>query len=83
MGRGCRGRGGLGESAHILPEFLCSGQVDTGGLPDTFHWVPGVGIWLCEATDPTRWGVDKGQPPYQVLSLQHPTLDTAEEMRTK
>jgi hypothetical protein len=24
---------------------------------------PQVGIWLCEATDPTRQGVDKGQPP--------------------
>jgi hypothetical protein len=22
-----------------------------------------VGIWLCEATDPTQWRVDKGQPP--------------------
>jgi hypothetical protein len=22
-----------------------------------------MGIWLCKATDPTRWGVDKGQPP--------------------
>jgi hypothetical protein len=24
---------------------------------------PRVGIWLCEATDPTRRGVDKGQSP--------------------
>ena len=24
---------------------------------------PWVGIWLCEATDPTWQGVDKGQPP--------------------
>jgi hypothetical protein len=24
---------------------------------------PRVGIWLCEATDPTWWGVNKGQPP--------------------
>ena len=23
---------------------------------------PWVSIWLCEATDPTWWGVDKGQP---------------------
>jgi hypothetical protein len=22
---------------------------------------PWVGVWLCEATDPTRWVVDKGQ----------------------
>ena len=21
-----------------------------------------VGIWLCEATGPIQWGVDKGQP---------------------
>ena len=42
---------------------------------------PWVSIWLCETTDPTRQGLDKGQPPYQVLSLWHPTLDTAEEMR--
>ena len=23
---------------------------------------PRVGVWLCEATDPTWWEVDKGQP---------------------
>ena len=28
-------------------------------MPFTSPW---VGIWLCEATDPTQWGVDKGQP---------------------
>ena len=44
---------------------------------------PWVGIWLCEATDPTWQGVDKGQPPYQVLSLWHPILDMAEELRTE
>ena len=45
---------------------------------------PQVGIWLCEPTDPTQHGgVDKGQPPYQVLSLWHPTLDIAEELRTE
>jgi hypothetical protein len=44
---------------------------------------PWVSIWLCETTDPTRQGLDKGQPPYQVFSLWHPTLDTAEEMRTE
>jgi hypothetical protein len=22
-----------------------------------------MGIWLCEATDPTQQGLDKGQPP--------------------
>jgi hypothetical protein len=48
------------ERAHIQPEFLCSGQVDAGGLLDAFH-VPWVGIWLCEAAG--GWGVDKGQLP--------------------
>jgi hypothetical protein len=24
---------------------------------------PQLGFWLCEATDPTQQGVDKGQPP--------------------
>jgi hypothetical protein len=24
---------------------------------------PRVGIWLCQATDPTQRGVDKGKPP--------------------
>jgi hypothetical protein len=27
---------GVGESAHVPPEFLCSGQADVGGLPDAF-----------------------------------------------
>jgi hypothetical protein len=57
-------------------EFLCSGRADTGGLLDTSHSAQ-VGIWLCEATDSTQQGVDKGQPLYQVLSLRHPTLDMA------
>jgi hypothetical protein len=29
----------------------------------TISMRPRVGIWLCEATDPTRWGLDRGQPP--------------------
>ena len=28
-----------------------------------------VGIWLCEAADTTRQGVNNGQPQYLVLSL--------------
>lgn len=44
---------------------------------------PRVGIWLCEATDLTWWGVNKGQLPYQVLSLRHPMLNMAEELRTE
>jgi hypothetical protein len=48
------GEGGGRERAHIWPEFLCSGQADTG-------------IWLCEATDPTwrgwgGWGGGQGEP---------------------
>jgi hypothetical protein len=57
---GCRGRVGR-ERAHVQPEFLCSGQVNAGGLPNAFHSALGA-IWLCEATDPTWRGVDKGQP---------------------
>ena len=44
---------------------------------------PRGGIWLSEATDSTQQGVDKGQPRDQLLSLQHPTLDKAEELRTE
>jgi hypothetical protein len=32
----------------------------------TLSMQPWVGIWLCEATDPTWQGVDKGQPPIPV-----------------
>lgn len=60
-GCGCRGRDGR-KRAHVWPEFLCSGQADTGGLLDAFH-AARVGIWLCEVIDPTRQGVDKGQAP--------------------
>jgi hypothetical protein len=42
-----------------------------------------VDIWLCEATDPTQWEVDKGQTPYQFLSLWLAALDMAEELRTE
>ena len=37
---GCRGTGGR-VRARDRPEFLCSGQADTGGLPDAFHSAPG------------------------------------------
>ena len=56
------GEEGGEERAHVWPEFLCSGQADSGGLWDAFHLVPGVGIWLYEATNPTQWGIDKRQP---------------------
>ena len=38
-----------------------SGQ-SSGALGGQTTW-PRVGIWLCEATDPTQSGVDKRQPP--------------------
>jgi hypothetical protein len=37
QGHGCVGRRGVEES---LSEFWCSGWVDAGGLPDTFHRAP-------------------------------------------
>ena len=65
------GEEGEGENASVPPEFWFSGQTLEG--------------CLCESTDPTWWGGGwtTGQPPYQVLSLWHPTLDTAEELRTE
>ena len=44
---------------------------------------PGVAVWPWEGTDPTRWVVEKGSSRHQVPSLQHPTLDTPEELRTE
>lgn len=38
MGVGERGQW---ESAQVLPEFRCSGQVNVGGLLDAFHLAPG------------------------------------------
>ena len=68
-----------------------SGALDgwTQGDCQKLSMQPLVGIWLCEATDPTWWGVGvgkgqlQGQPPYQVLGLQHPMLDMVEELRTE
>ena len=62
-----------------------SGALDgwTQGDCQKLSMQPLVGIWLCEATDPTSRGMDKGKPLYQVLSLWHPTLDMAEELRTE
>ena len=44
---------------------------------------PGVAVWPWEGTDPTRWVVEKGSSRHRVPSLQHHTLDTPEELRTK
>ena len=43
-----------------------------------------VGVWLWEATESQlsrEWTSDS--PRYQVLSMGHLTLDTAEELRTE
>jgi hypothetical protein len=63
------GKRGEWERTRIPPEFRCSGRLDAGGLLHAFHVAP-VGVWLCEATDPTWWVVDKGQP--QVPGSQPP-----------
>ena len=47
------------ERNSVLPEFQCSGWEDAGGLLHAFH--AAMDVWLCEATDPTRQVVDKGQ----------------------
>jgi hypothetical protein len=49
------GKGVGGEKVCVWPEFRCSGRVDEAP----------VGIWLCEATDPTHggWGGGQGAPP--------------------
>ena len=44
---------------------------------------PRVAVWPWEGTDPTRWVVDKGSSRHQVPSLQHPTRDTTEELKTE
>ena len=55
------GERGKWERTRVPPEFWCSGWVDLRGL-HTLSTRPWVGVWLCEATDPTRQVVDKGQP---------------------
>ena len=44
---------------------------------------PLLAVWPCEGRDPTRWVVDKGSSRHQVPSLQHPTRDTTEELKTE
>jgi hypothetical protein len=51
-GCGAMGVGERGERTRVPPEFRCSGQAEAGGLPH----VAWVGIWLCEATDPSSAG---------------------------
>jgi hypothetical protein len=46
-------------------------------FPRSSEWASGC----VKPLIPHSGGMGKGQPPYQVLSLHHPTLDTAEELR--
>jgi hypothetical protein len=57
------------QSSYALGRQMCEGC-------QMLSTQPRVGIGLCEATDLTWQGLDKVQPPYQVLSLRYPTLDT-------
>jgi hypothetical protein len=41
------GVGERGERTQIPTEFQCSGQVDLGGLPHTFHVDPGGCLAVC------------------------------------
>jgi hypothetical protein len=40
-----------------------SGQSSSALGRQTLSTWPQVGIWLCEATDPTQRGMDNGKPP--------------------
>jgi hypothetical protein len=84
-GGGNRGRGGR-ERAQSGQSSCALGR-QTMEDCEMLSIRPQVGIWLCEATDPAQHGVGQGEgrgnppPPYQVLNLWHPTLDTAEIRR--
>ena len=43
------------EKACVLPEFRCSGWAVAEDCLTLSTW-PRVGVWLCEATDPSSWG---------------------------
>jgi hypothetical protein len=79
QGCGCKGRG-VGESARVHPEFLCSGRADAGGLPDAFHAALSGHLVVWSHWSHTAGGCKRGSPWYQVLSLRHPILDTVEEL---
>ena len=42
------------------PDFQCSGQADTEDCC-LLSMQPWVGVWLCEATNPSPWRVDMEQ----------------------
>jgi hypothetical protein len=54
-GHWCGEKRGVGEDPHPARVLM----LWAGGLLSTLPW---VGVWLCEATDPTLRVVDKGQP---------------------
>jgi hypothetical protein len=68
-GCGYVGNRGVGESAHVPPEFLCSGWADMGGLLDTFHMAPGGHLDVLGHGRHTASG-GQGQP--QVPGSQSP-----------
>jgi hypothetical protein len=53
------------------------------GLLDTFLAAPGWASGCVKPLTPHGGGWTRGSPWYQVLSLQHPMLDPAEELRTE
>ena len=84
---------GQWEKTRVPPEFQCSGQADTGGLPHDFHEAQ-VSVWLWEAMDPAHRGWTRGSPRslglteardnrFLVSGIQDTMLDTVKELRTK
>jgi hypothetical protein len=44
---------------------------------------PRVGVWLLKPLTPLSGWWTSGSPRYQLLSLGHPMLETAKELRTE
>jgi hypothetical protein len=75
-GAGCVGEEGGGKEP-TSGQSSCALGRQTREDCRTLSTRPQVGIWLCEATDPTWQGVDKGQPPYQgIPGSQSPASHT-------
>jgi hypothetical protein len=74
------GKRGVGQnpSPARVPVLWVGRRGKTACFPSTW---PQVGIWLCEATDPTQWVVDKGQPQVPRSQPRHLTPDTVEQLR--
>jgi hypothetical protein len=60
-GRGCGEEGNRNVPASGQSSSALGGQTREDCLMLSKRSL--VGVWLCEATDTTRWGVDKWQPP--------------------